>query len=314
MPLYLGIDTSNYTTSVAVFDSAAGTVIQQKKLLPVASGKLGLKQSDAVFLHVRQLGTLLEAALGQSAAIAGVAASASPRDEEGSYMPCFLVGLMAAQAVSASAKVPLFTFSHQCGHVAAALYSAGRLELLGSPFLAFHISGGTTQCLLVEPDGDRILRVTTIAETLDLNAGQAVDRVGGMLGLEFPAGPRLEELARQSQNRYRTRPTFKGADCCLSGLENLCARRLEEGEAPADVARFLMDYLAALMLEMTHRALERHPGLPLVYAGGVMSNGIIRAALEDRYAACFAQPAFSSDNAAGTAVLCAIKNGGWKPC
>jgi len=315
MPYYLGIDTSNYTTSTAIYDSEARRVIQEKKPLPVAEGKLGLKQSDAVFLHVKALGPLLEKLLpGVKPPLAAVAASGSPRDGDGSYMPCFLVGLLGAQTAAAAAGVPIHTFSHQAGHVTAALFSAGRLELMNRPFLAFHLSGGTTQCLLVEPDAKHMLSISTVAETLDLNAGQAVDRVGGMLGLAFPAGSALEKLALKSRKTYAPSPTMKGVHCCLSGLENQCAGRLAAGEAPEDIARFCLDSLACMVLEMTRRVLELYPGLPLVYAGGVMSNRLIRGRIEAAYPAFFAEPAFSCDNAAGIAVLCALAEGGISLC
>lgn len=311
MPWYLGIDTSNYTTSAAVYNPDTGELPQRRELLPVKPGEVGLRQADAVFLHVRQLGPLLSELLEPlDEPVRAAAASASPRDEEGSYMPCFLVGRLAAQAAAATAGAPLHSFSHQAGHVAAALYSADKLALRHAPFLAFHFSGGTTQCLLVRPDTENIFTIETVAETLDLNAGQAVDRVGKLLGLSFPAGPGLEALALQSAAAFNPKPAFRGKDCCLSGLENLCARMLERQCPPADVARFCLDYLAAAVLEMTRRVLAEHPGLPLVYAGGVLANSLIRGAVEARYNACFARPAFSSDNAAGTAVLCALRERG----
>jgi len=311
MSWYVGIDTSNYTSSAAAYNSATGAVVQHKKLLPVAQGRMGLKQSDAVFLHVRQLWEVLERVLGElTGPPAAVAASGTPRDEEGSYMPCFLVGVLAARACAGGAGARHHSFSHQAGHVMAALYSADRLELAGAPLLAFHFSGGTTQCLLVEPDARQIVRITTLAQTLDLNAGQAVDRVGGLLGLPFPAGPRLEELAKQSRRSFRPRPAFKGPDCCLSGVENQCAAMLAQGAPGPEAARYCLDYLSAAALEMTARVLERHPGLPLVYAGGVMSNSLIREAVLSRYpGAHFAQPQYSCDNAVGTALLCAMKEG-----
>jgi len=315
MPCYLGIDTSNYTTSTALYNSGTGVVLQAKKLLPVDQGKLGLKQSDAVFQHVKQLGDLLRELLAQAdEPVAGVAASYAPRDVRGSYMPCFLVGLLAGQAAAAAVNTPLYRFSHQAGHVAAALYSANRLALREKPFLAFHYSGGTTECLLVRPSEAHILEIAAVAGTLDLNAGQAVDRVGGMLGLPFPAGPGLEELALASEMRYSPKVSFQGANPSLSGLENQCAALLEKGEEARDIARYCLDYLTKVILEMTRRVLETHPGLPLVYAGGVMSNRLIRAAVRAAYPAVFADPAFSSDNAAGTAVLCALAKEGDYTC
>ena len=93
MPDFLGIDTSNYTTSVAVYDSEANKVYQTKKLLPVKQGELGLRQSDAVFHHTKQLPDMVELLFAEhDFAPEAVSVSVRPRNIEGSYMPCFLCG------------------------------------------------------------------------------------------------------------------------------------------------------------------------------------------------------------------------------
>lgn len=312
MPLYLGIDTSNYTTSAALYDSDTGVLIQRKRLLPVKEGELGLRQSDAVFEHVRQLGETVSGLFSETGAreIAAAGVSNRPRDVEGSYMPCFLVGVAAAECVSAARQIPLFRFSHQQGHIAAALYSAGRLDLLKERFFAFHVSGGTTECLLVEPDESRIFRCEKLADSLDLKAGQAVDRVGVMLGLPFPAGPELEKLALKSDRIYKIKPTMKEGGCCLSGIENRCKAMREAGEPPEHIARFCLDSIGAALSGMTEAALTKYGRLPILYAGGVMSNSILRRQFETNYGGIFAEPAFSSDNAAGVAVLASVADRG----
>lgn len=311
MSVFLGVDTSNYTTSAALYDNATGTVISEKQLLPVHLGELGLRQSDAVFHHVRQLPIVLQQLFAeQEQSPCAVGFSARPRDEDGSYMPCFLVGECSAKAVATSAHIPAYAFSHQAGHIAAALYSVGRLDLLGSPFIAFHVSGGTTECLLVTPNQASIIDIVCIAHSLDLKAGQVIDRVGGMLGLSFPAGMELDELSRQSTRTFSVRPTLKGMDCCLSGVENQCTRMLAEGMPPCDIARYCIEYIMATLSCMTDKALQAYGKLPLVYAGGVMSNLIIRQTFSRRFDGLFASPALSSDNAAGTAILCCISHTG----
>lgn len=315
MAAFLGLDTSNYTTSVALYDSKTHTVVQNKRLLAVKDGALGLRQSDAVFSHVKQLGELVDGLMehvGEDIEISGVGVSIKPRDAQGSYMPCFLVGEMAAQTISSLNHLPLTRVSHQSGHIAAALFSSHMLELVGRPFAAFHLSGGTTECLLVNPDQERIFSVELIASSMDLKAGQAVDRVGGMLGLPFPAGKYLEQLALQSKERYKIKPTFRGADCSLSGVQNRCQKMLEDGAAPCDVARFCLDSILAVVDHMTAYIKEFYGDLPIVYSGGVMSNSIIRAEISRKYGGNFAQPQFSSDNAAGVAVLaCIAQTGGY---
>lgn len=306
MSAFLGIDTSNYTTSAALFDSEANTIIQSKKLLPVKAGELGLRQSDAVFAHVKQLGDMVQNIFAEYVGkITAIGVSTRPRDIDGSYMPCFLVGEMAANCLSAALKVPVLPFAHQQGHVAAALYSAGRLDLFRERFIAFHLSGGTTEALLVEPSAERIIRCTKIGGSMDLKAGQAVDRIGVMLGLPFPAGKYLEELALKSDRKFKIKPVMKGTECCLSGIENKCRKMLENGEKPEDIALFCLKSVEAALCGMTDAMLSEYGKLPLVYAGGVMSNCIIRNTIENKYGGIFAKPEFSSDNAAGIAVLAA---------
>ncbi|WOC33315.1 MULTISPECIES: tRNA (adenosine(37)-N6)-threonylcarbamoyltransferase complex transferase subunit TsaD [Caproicibacterium] len=303
------LDTSNYTTSTALFRD--GEIFQQKQLLPVRKGELGLRQSDAVFHHVQQLPELTEALFAQTSrsTLQAVGCSSRPRTLPGSYMPCFTVGHGAARLLAAVHGVPLYTFSHQQGHIAAALWSAQRLDLFEKPFLAFHVSGGTTEAVLAAPAADEPFHVRLLAQSLDLKGGQAVDRVGRLLGLPFPAGPELEKLAAQSDAAFRIRPSMKGADCSLSGIENQCARQKAEGVPPQDIAKYCLCSLLAALDAMAAALLREHPGLPLVFAGGVMSNRFIRTALTEKYGACFAEPAFSADNAAGIAVLTARREG-----
>ncbi|MBQ8298200.1 MAG: peptidase M22 [Ruminococcus sp.] len=311
MPEFIGIDTSNYTTSVAVFVSGEQKIYQTKKLLPVKDGELGLRQSDAVFHHTKQLPEMIEKLFGQYSFgdISGITASARPRNAEGSYMPCFLCGEGFARSFAAIQGIPVYTTSHQVGHVLAALYSAEKLELVNRKFIAFHVSGGTTDCLLCEPEKDEVLKITQIGTSLDLKAGQAVDRVGLMLELKFPCGIELERLAVKSSRKNKLRPVIKGTDCCLSGLENKCRKMLESGEAHEDIAKYCLDFIAETAIAMTAAAIELHGELPLVFAGGVMSDVIIRDRIISRFAdAYFAAPEFSCDNAAGTAIFGYLKS------
>ncbi len=312
MARYLGLDTSNYTTSVAAVEAETGALWQVKQLLPVKEGELGLRQSDAVFHHVRQLPELVERLVEQSGALSSavaVGASDRPSQAADSYMPCFLSGVGAARQLAAVLGVPVLRFSHQQGHVMAALYGADALELCQRPFLAFHVSGGTTDALLVQPDDDTVIRCERVARSLDLKAGQLIDRVGGMLGLAFPAGPALEALAGTITDKP-PRPSMEGADCHLSGVENQCRQRLTRGAPPEEIARFCLCHVRAAIEAMTERLLQQYGELPVVYAGGVMSNGYLREVLSHRFGGCFAPPAYSADNAAGIAVLTCLKAGG----
>lgn len=305
MPDCLGIDTSNYTTSAALL--RGGSVAQSRKLLPVRPGQLGLRQSDAVFEHIRQLPEILDGLPFDGAEICAVGVSDRPRSEPGSYMPCFLAGVAAADAAAHSLHVPLFRFSHQQGHIAAALYSISRPDLLRTRFLAFHVSGGTTEAVLAQPDPEAIFRTRVVARSLDLKAGQAIDRVGAMLGLPFPAGRELEKLALLWDGKFSIHPSLKGADCSLSGIENQCRGLTENGAPREEVAAFALRAVLAALDGMAAALLREFGRLPIVFAGGVASDSILRDALSEKYGALFAKPEFSADNAAGIAVLAAVK-------
>ena len=304
---YLGLDTSNYTTSAAYLAAGADKPVQAKRLLPVKEGEMGLRQADAVFHHTRQLPEMMEQlADALSGGVAAVAASDRPQQVEGSYMPCFLVGAGAARQLGAALGVPTYFFTHQQGHVMAALTGAECLSLRREPFVAFHVSGGTTDALLVEPDESCIIRCRVVGHSLDLKAGQLIDRVGGLLGLPFPAGPALEQLALQATDSYKVKATLRGTDCHLSGVENQCRDRLARGESPAQVARFCLDSVAAAIEGMTEAVLAQYGDLPVVYAGGVMSNSMLKQRFTDRFGGRFAPPMYSADNAAGIACLCRL--------
>ena len=303
---YLGFDTSNYTTSVAIYD--CGKVIQKKRLLPVKEGERGIRQSDAVFHHTKAYAELLENVLSSySGEIKAVGASVTPTTQKGSYMPCFLVGENAARTVASAVNVPFYSFSHQQGHIAAALYSAERTDLLEKTFLAFHISGGTTDLVLCEPDNESIIKITPISSSSDLKAGQAVDRIGVKMGIPFPAGIGLEALAEKSPRNYKNKIKLKNGFCSLSGLENKCLKMLADGETKEDTAKFLLCYVADTITAMTEYALGKFGDLPVVFAGGVMSDKIIKDIITSRFDASFAEPEFSCDNAAGIAFLTSLK-------
>lgn len=298
----LGIDTSNYTTSAALYDGEK--MDSRKTPLPVKEGSVGLRQSDALFHHVTNLPDLLDRLLRDwQGSVSTVGVSARPRNQEGSYMPCFLAGRTVARAIAAATGATYREYSHQEGHIMAALYASGQLCLASQKFIAFHVSGGTTEALLVQPSEKHVFQCDVIAKSLDLKAGQAVDRVGRMLGLPFPAGIHLERLAGQSEKKFSIHPTMKGRDCCLSGIENQCEKMLKNGEPAEDVAKYCISFICAVVDEMTRQVRKDFGRLPLVYAGGVMSNSLIRKQITEKYGGYFASPEFSSDNAAGIAVM-----------
>lgn len=310
---FLGIDTSNYTTSCALYIAETGELFQSKRLLPVKQGELGLRQSDAVFHHTKQLPELFEKLMDMSvqADICAVSASVAPRTCEGSYMPCFLVGEGYGRVLASSHNCELYKTSHQTGHIIAALFSANKMELLHSdrPFLSFHVSGGTTDLLLCRPNDDTVLEITQIATSLDLKAGQAIDRVGLMLGLQFPCGRELEKLAEKADKLLPCKATVKNGNCCLSGVENICRRHFENGEKKENVARLCLDLIFKSISAMTQYALTKYQDSEIIYAGGVMSDKLLQNELSREFDAYFATADFSCDNAAGVALYGAVKKG-----
>ena len=309
--LTLGIDTSNYATSLAVFDTDAGEVVCDcKKFLPVKEGQLGLRQSDALFHHTAALPAML-AELGASVDLTQVRAvgvSARPRPVEGSYMPCFLAGVSAATAFSLSRALPLIELTHQQGHIAAALYAAGDFTLFERESLVFHVSGGTTDLLLCHGAE----RITPLGTSSDLYAGQAVDRLCVKLGFPFPAGAEVSRLAALCEEPIRPKSSVKGMTCSLSGLENQCNALLQAGKSPEYVCKYCLLCVADTVVRMTKAAQKEYPGLPVVCAGGVMSSDIIRVWVQQRLPQVYFVPGrYSSDNAIGVSILAAREAGLW---
>lgn len=308
MALILGIDTSNYTTSCALYDTVEKRVIQKKQFLPVKSGECGIRQSDAVFHHTRQLPALLESLLKSAEGrIDAVSVSTAPRRCEDSYMPCFTVGEGIARCISAALNVPLYSNSHQEGHIVAALYSANKIDLIGKKFLAFHVSGGTTEGIIVEADDSDVISCTLVAKTSDLNAGQLIDRTGVMLGLDFPCGKELEKLALNYNEPVKVKPSVKGTFCSLSGFQNKLQDIYNNTQDKNMTAAYTLAYVEASVAKMTEEVFSVYGVMPVVFAGGVMSNSIIRKSLQGKFGAFFAEPEFSCDNAAGAAILGGLK-------
>ncbi len=304
---FVGIDTSNYTTSAAVATKDGRIIANIKVPLPVKAGECGLRQSDAVFAHVKNLPAVmaqLREVLREKRVLA-VGVSATPRDAEGSYMPCFLSGVAAAETLAAGLDVPLYRFSHQNGHIMAAVYSSGAGDaLMGAPFAAFHVSGGTTEVLSVTPRAVGF-DVTLVGETKDLNAGQAIDRVGVMMGLSFPCGKGLETLAVTNERKLpNPRVSVKDGCCNLSGLQNQAEKLWRETGDRAYVSAYVLAFVGKMLSEMTAQLDAAHGHMPIVYAGGVMSNRYLQEVLGTRPDTYFAEPQFSADNAAGIALLC----------
>jgi N6-L-threonylcarbamoyladenine synthase len=314
--LTLGIDTSNYATSLAVFNCGTGEVVcDSKQFLPVKAGQLGLRQSDALFYHTEALPELLRRLAVQTdfSRIAGVGVSERPRPVDGSYMPCFLAGVNAAAAFSLAKGVPLCRTTHQQGHAAAALYAAGKQTGRGAayfetPVYLFHVSGGTTDLLRCS---ENLQRIECLGSSTDLYAGQAVDRLGVRLGYAFPAGTEVSKTASCCAESVRPKVSVRGMECSLSGLQNQCEKLLQNGKSAEYVCKYCLLCIAETILRMAKAALEKEP-LPIVFAGGVMSSGMIRDYVTQRFPeALFVPGKYASDNAIGVSILAARRMNLW---
>lgn len=306
MRVTLGFDTSCYTTSAAAVGETGEVLAASRLLLPVAGGQRGLRQSEAVFAHVRQMPLVMDQLhLPKTARIVALCASATPRDEQDSYMPVFTVGLGHARVLADALGVPLYQTSHQQGHIAAGL--------IGNPvpeenFVALHLSGGTTELLYCHNGGLRLL-----GGSMDLHAGQLVDRVGVALGLNFPAGPALEKLAmacgEPTEALLPVSMEKDGLHCHLSGAETQ-AQRLIGRYSPERIAAEVFDLLARTVARLLAAATAKCHVSDALVVGGVASSTLLRALVSQRLQKqrmpvrlLFGQPQYSADNAAGVASI-----------
>lgn len=325
MSRYLGIDTSAYTSSVAVYNSSNGEICERRRLLQVKPGRRGLRQSEAFYQHVNALPGLL-ADLDQEMSLpelCAVGVSAWPRRKHESYMPVFRAGMATARVASLMRQIPLYTFSHQEGHIFSGLYEYPEI-LLDTPFMAVHFSGGTSEILSVDRDPGLPIRVQILASSGDLNVGQLIDRVGVRLGLNFPAGPALEEMARLAgscgQNPGGIKIPVRDGNISFSGAETRAYQLLDEGMAPAELAFLLLISIADALALALQESARRIKVRKVLLAGGVMANSIIRERLAVSMARempemklFFTSPRYSGDNAAGTAYLTYLVNAGFLP-
>lgn len=295
----LAFDTSNYTTSVAVFDGTQGHNLS--RLLDVEKGTLGLRQSDALFAHVKRLPELTDRLFSDIGPIIpdALGASTRPRAVDGSYMPCFLAGQSQARVLGSTLGRPVYSFSHQQGHIAASLWSSGHMELMDRPHLAWHLSGGTTELLYVTPEGVSV-HAEKLGGTTDISAGQLIDRTGKLLGLSFPSGKQLDALSREAEGKDVFRVKVHGTEFSLSGVQNK-VEQYHKGNA-AQTAAYCLRCLIGAIVEASRNALREHPDCMVVFSGGVASNAMLRQRCQG-LPAVFCPPEFSTDNALGTAVL-----------
>lgn len=315
--VFLGIDTSAYTTSLAVVDESMQILVDERIMLKVDEGKRGLRQSEALFLHVKNLPVLFErVSASLFAATRAVAVSSAPRTREDSYMPVFLAGASQARVLSAYSEVPLYQVSHQEGHIMAGLHGNRSLMEGRGVFLAVHFSGGTSDLLHVSRGQDAYFSIATLTSGTDLHAGQLVDRVGVLMGLPFPAGPALEEMAVLAGDKEAVRIPSSVAEAgfSFSGAETRAQQMLAAGTRKEEVAAAVFRVIANTLEKILRQWTERLGTEDVLLAGGVMANRLIRQRLVERLEhpavglrLHFAAPRLSTDNAVGVAMLAAAR-------
>lgn len=314
----VGIDTSAYTCSVAIMNLRGELLRDVRVPLQVRRGTLGLRQAEALYQHVRRLPEAIEEAFADHMSgeetLSGVAVSVAPRPQTDSFMPVFLVGHGMARALAAARGIPCWEASHQEGHIWAALWALPALR--NTRVLAVHLSGGTTEAVVVQGVGqEHQVRpdLQIAAATSDISAGQFVDRVGNALGLPFPAGPHLERLAQAGQpGRVRLPVGVRERELSFSGPESAAQRAIAGNASPADVARGVLDCVAESLQRWLEAVVKMTKTLDVVLAGGVVANHLLRQSLESSplLSHCrlwFAPPTLSSDNAVGLAAWAAAR-------
>lgn len=306
--LFLGIDTSAYTTSVAFVDENKQLIWEKRQILEVPAGERGLAQSEALFQHIQILPKLIELVPGYIwREVKGIGVSSAPRPIDGSYMPVFTTGIAIASSLASALRIRLVLTTHQEGHLAAGKESAS--GLLTSEFLAVHISGGTTELLKVEKNHPGKYDLNILGESSDLHVGQFIDRVGVRLGLPFPAGKELEKLAlKAAPGAASLLPSSaKGYEMSFSGVESAIQRMIDEKRRPPDLARAVEGCIVRTIFKVLERAVEETGLKEILLVGGVASNKYIKNELDRKLNSkaklYWAKSEWSSDNSIGVALL-----------
>jgi len=307
--LVLGIDTSNYTTSLALTSFDGRIEADERRLLQVKQGERGLRQSDALYQHMENLPEMLLKLFGEidKSRIGAIAASERPRPVEGSYMPVFKAGVNYGKVMAASLGVPFFGFSHQEGHLAAIL--KGSSFSAAEEYLAYHLSGGTCELLHVKEGTIRIL-----GGTRDLSFGQVIDRIGVLTGMAFPAGAEMDRIALEIMDKQGNMPKrlkkipIDGLEINLSGIETQCRREIEQGADQHQLIFELFSRISDCICLMTEKAVAETGCRRILFTGGVSASRFIREEIgrgmtTNGLELVFGDPALSSDNAVGISFL-----------
>ena len=175
------------------------------------------------------------------------------------------------------------------------------MDLMNKPHLAWHLSGGTTELLLVVPEG-KAVKCKKIGGTTDISAGQLIDRTGQLLNLPFPAGKHIDKISYNATMKDLFRAKCNGMEFSLSGVQNKVQEYYKKTNNIEETAAYALRCICYIVKKATENALNTYPGLPVVFSGGVASNSLLRETLKPLNV-IFAQPQYSTDNAMGIAIL-----------
>lgn len=334
----IGIDTSNYKTSIAIVDIKGNIIVNKGVLLNVKKGNLGLRQSEAFFQHVMNLPKILDdiyISLSENIKnnIVAISVSDQPRPVENSYMPVFHSGLSFGKVISKILDIPIYTFSHQEGHIQAIIHDTP-LEK-EKKFIAFHFSGGTTEALLIEHKEFINKSYEIVGGSKDISYGQLIDRIGTNLGMDFPCGREMDMLLTLDEKEHIKNtdknndlgiesdikiniPKIKSSNgfINLSGIETYCQRIIDNNKVlnPQEFEIFKIELIKKLfnsiiesICEITNILSEKYDVNNFLYAGGVSSSIYIRNNLKNNFNTYFGAPDLSTDNAVGVGRLGAIQ-------
>ncbi|QNO16156.1 O-sialoglycoprotein endopeptidase [Alkalicella caledoniensis] len=304
MQYFLGIDTSNYTTSMGVVDEKNKIIIDFREILKVKKGEKGLRQSEAFFQHCNNF-PIMYSRLCKSidvTKITAVAVSTQPRFKEGSYMPVFKAGEKFAKVVSDTLRIPLVECSHQEGHIYAGMATLD----IEPPFLALHLSGGTTDLMYVKPSGNYRLDIEMLGTSTDLHCGQFVDRLGVAMGMDFPAGKNLDLLSQGIKDTGLVIPSsVRDGNASFSGPLTKALGFLKEGKHDKEVALAVFKCIGKTVEKMLKYAMDETGESKVLIVGGVAANSYIRSYIHRkiRGQVFFADVTLSPDNAIGVASM-----------
>lgn len=309
MKYVLGIDTSCYTSSLACVSLEGEVLLNKQVLLELADGTRGLQQSKAIFNHLKNLPSItseLKSTIDKPELVA-VCSSVKPRPQKDSYMPVFVLSQSLGQIIANINNVPYYESTHQENHIMSGLYRLGGFK--AKHFLVVHLSGGTTELLDVRVHNHGF-DIDIIGSSLDLHAGQFVDRIGVSLGLPFPSGPHLEELANNELESYDIKYYVKDLNISFSGPETHIQRQIVKGLDSRKIARGVYISLIKTLGKWLINAVKKGYPRDVLLVGGVSSSRIIREGLRadseiknEGLSLYFADPQLSKDNALGTALI-----------